>query len=75
VFGIRFVDPSQIGKPQIRVAITDAKTGASLWEVVEQVHFAFRKRNCDTSFSNIVQQLIGDVQTLLTTGAPPTPQP
>lgn len=75
VFAIRFVDPPQINKPQIRVAITDAKTGASLWGFVEQVDFAFRKRNRDTAFSDTVQQLVGDVQTLLTTGAPPPPQP
>jgi hypothetical protein len=75
VFAVRFVDPPQINKPQIRIGISDAKTGASLWGFVEQVDFAFRKRNRDVAFSDTVQQLVGDLQTLLTTGSPPPPQP
>jgi hypothetical protein len=65
VFAVRFVDPPQISKPQIRVGITDAKTGAPLWGFVEQIDFAFRKRSRDADFSETVQQLVVDVQTLL----------
>jgi hypothetical protein len=65
VFAVRFVDPPQIGNPQIRIGITDAKTGAPLWGFVEQVDFAFRKRNRDADFSEAVKQLVTDVQTLL----------
>ncbi len=70
VFAVRFVDPPNIGKPQIRIGITEAKTGAPLWGFVEQIDFAFRKRSRDADFSSAVQQLVADVQTLLT---PPQP--
>ena len=73
VFAVRFVDPPAIAKPQIRIGITDAKTGAPLWGFVEQIDFAFRKRNRDVAFSETVQQLVSDVQTLLAPPPPPKP--
>lgn len=73
VFAVRFVDPPAIAKPQIRIGITDAKTGAPLWGFVEQIDFAFRKRNRDVAFSETVRQLVSDVQELLMPPPPPMP--
>ncbi len=58
VFTIRFVDPPQIPKPQVRLGVLDAKTHTALWGFVEEVDFAFRKKNRDTDFSDTVQTLI-----------------
>jgi hypothetical protein len=70
VFAIRFVDPPDISKLQIRLGISDAKTHVALWGFVEEVDFAFRKKNRDVAFSDTVQQLVSDVQTLVTANTP-----
>jgi hypothetical protein len=71
VFAIRFVDSPGLSVPQIRVGISDAKTHVALWGFVEQVDPAFFKKHRDASFSDSVQLLVADVQTLLTPGATP----
>ena len=73
VFAVRFVDPPGIAKPQIRLGISDAKTHVALWGFVEEIDSAFRKKNRDADFSATVQQLVFDVQTLLTPNPAPTP--
>jgi hypothetical protein len=72
IFAIRFVDSPGLPTPQIRVGISDARTGVSLWGFVEQVDPAFFKKHRDASFSDSVQLLVGDVQALITPGAAPT---
>ena len=71
VFAIRFVDPPELTTPQIRVGISDARTHTPLWGFVEQIDFAFRKKNRDADFSDTVLQLMKDVQTLIQ--PPPAP--
>jgi hypothetical protein len=71
VFAIRFVDSPGLSFPQIRVGISDAKTGVPLWGFVEQVDPAFFKKHRDASFSESVQLLVSDVQSLITPGAAP----
>jgi hypothetical protein len=66
VFAVRFVDAPI---PQIRVGISDAKTGVALWGFVEQVDPAFFKKHRDASFTESVQLLVADVQALVTPGA------
>jgi hypothetical protein len=77
VFAIRFVDPPGIGIPQVRLGILDAKTGFSLWGFVEQVNFAFHKKNRDADFSATIQQLETDVEALViaSSAAPATKIP
>jgi hypothetical protein len=75
IFAIRFVDPPELPTPQIRLGISDAKTRAPLWGFVEQVDFAFRKKNRDLAFSETVDQLVSDVETLLVPPAPAPAQP
>jgi hypothetical protein len=65
IFAIRFVDAPGLSVPQIRLGISEAKTRASLWGFVEQVDPAFFKKHRDASFSDSVQLLVTDVQTLL----------
>jgi hypothetical protein len=69
VFAIRFVDSPGLLRPQIRVGISDAKTHVSLWGFVEQVDPALFKKHRDESFSESVELLVSDVQTLLAPGA------
>ena len=69
VFAIRFVDSPGLTVPQIRVGISDAKTQVALWGFVEQVDPAFFKKHRDASFTESVQLLVSDVQTLLTPGS------
>jgi hypothetical protein len=66
VFGIRFVDSPGLPLAQIRIGISDAKTHVALWGFVEQVDPAFFKKHRDASFSESVQLLVSDIQTLLT---------
>ena len=72
VFAIRFVDAPGLSVPQIRVGISDAKTGVPLWGFVEQVDPAFFKKHRDASFSESVELLVSDVQSLITPGAVPS---
>jgi len=65
IFAIRFVDPPEIPKPQIRVGIMDPTTHAALWGFVEEIDFAFRKKSRDADFSDTVRLLVSDVQTLV----------
>jgi hypothetical protein len=67
VFAVRFVDAPM---PQIRVGISDGKTHVALWGFVEQVDPAVFKKHRDQSFTQSVQLLVKDIQTLLTPGAP-----
>ncbi len=69
VFAIRFVDAPGLSVPQIRVGISDAKTGVTLWGFVEQIDPAFFKKHRDASFTESVQLLVSDVQALVTPGA------
>jgi hypothetical protein len=71
VFAICFVDTPGLSLPQIRVGISDAKTHVALWGFVEQVDPAFFKKHRDASFTESVQLLVSDVQTLLTPGSAP----
>ncbi len=64
VFAVRFVD-TYGGTPQVRIGITDAKTHTPLWGFVEQLDFAFRKKNRDLAFTDSVKLLITDIQTLV----------
>jgi hypothetical protein len=73
IFAVRFVDPPNIPHPQIRIGIMDASGHVSLWGFVEEVDFAFFKKHRDQAFTSAVKQLVADVQTLVTTGAPPAP--
>jgi hypothetical protein len=75
VFAIRFVDSPGLPVPQIRVGISDAKTGVALWGFVEQVDPAFFKKHRDASFTESVQLLVSDVQALITPGATPPAVP
>jgi hypothetical protein len=76
VFAVRFVDPGTT-IPQIRIGVSDAKTGIGLWGFVEQVDFKFRKKNRDLAFTDSVKLLVKDIQTLIgqATIPPPSPQP
>lgn len=67
VFAVRFVDVGGGAFPQIRLGISDAKTHTSLWGFVEQVNFAFRKKNRDAAFTDTIKLLVADVQALLKT--------
>ena len=69
IFAIRFVDSPGLPVPQIRVGISDAKTGVALWGFVEQVDPAFFKKHRDASFSESVGLLVSDVKALLAPGA------
>lgn len=73
IFAIRFVDSPGLSVPQIRVGISDAQTHVALWGFVEQVDPAIFKKHRDASFSQAIQLLVGDIQTLLTAGAAPQP--
>jgi hypothetical protein len=76
IFAIRFVDPPDIPKPQIRLGIMDPTTHASLWGFVEEIDFAFRKKSRDADFSDTVQLLVADVQALVQpAAATPVKQP
>ena len=74
IFSVRFVDPPNVA-PQIRLSLSDARTHVALWGFVEQVDFAFRKKNRDLAFTDTVKQLITDVQTLLAPTVPPPVAP
>jgi hypothetical protein len=69
IFAIRFVDSPGLSVPQIRVGISDAKTGVALWGFVEQVDPAFFKKHRDVSFSESVGLLVSDVKALLAPSA------
>ncbi len=76
IFAVRFVDPPNIVRPQIRVGIMDSTARVSLWGFVEEVNFAFFKKHRDAAFTASVKQLLEDVRTLVhqgTTPPPPTP--
>jgi hypothetical protein len=75
VFAVRFVDVGGGAFPQIRLGISDAKTHTSLWGFVEQVNFAFRKKNRDAAFTDTVKLLVADVQALLKTDSSAPTQP
>jgi hypothetical protein len=75
VFAIRFVDSPGLPIPQIRVGISDAKTGVPLWGFVEQVDPAFFKKHRDASFTESVQLLVSDVQALITPAATASVEP
>jgi hypothetical protein len=68
IFAVRFVDSPGLSVPQIRVGISEAKTGVALWGFVEQVDPAFFKKHRDASFTESVALLVSDVKALLTTG-------
>lgn len=70
IFSIRFVEGGGLAWPQIRLAISDAKTRAILWGFVEQVNGAVFKKHRDQAFSNAVMWLANDVQELLAPGSP-----
>lgn len=70
VFAVRFVDSPGLPLPQIRVGISDGKTGVALWGFVEQIDSAFFRKHRDASFTESIQLLVGDVQALVTPGAP-----
>jgi hypothetical protein len=70
IFAVRFVN-SPGSAAQIRVGISDGKTHVALWGFVEQVDPALFKKHRDASFSQSVQLLVADVQTLLAQGANP----
>jgi hypothetical protein len=71
IFSIRFVEGGGLTWPQIRLAISDAKTHVILWGFVEQVNGAFFKKHRDQAFSNTVMWLVNDVQELLAPKSPP----
>jgi len=70
IFSIRFVEGGGLAWPQIRLAISDAKTHVILWGFVEQVNGAVFKKHRDQAFSNTVMWLVNDVQELLAPGSP-----
>lgn len=72
IFSIRFVEGGGLTWPQIRLAISDAKTHVMLWGFVEQVNGAIMKKHRDQAFSNAIMWLVNDIQELL---APGTPSP
>jgi len=74
VFAVRFVSPGT-SEPQIRVGISDAKTHVSLWGFVEEVDPAVFKKHRDASFTESVQLLVADVQSLITPNVTPQPPP
>ncbi len=71
IFSIRFVEGGGLNWPQIRLAISDAKTHVVLWGFVEQINGAVFKKHRDQAFSNTVMWLVNDVQELLAPGSPP----
>jgi hypothetical protein len=71
IFSIRFVEGGGLAWPQIRLAISDAKTHVILWGFVEQIDGAFFKKHRDQAFSSTVMWLVNDVQELVAPGAPP----
>jgi hypothetical protein len=75
IFAVRFVDPPNIVRPQIRVGIMDSTARVSLWGFVEEVNFAFFKKHRDSAFTASVKQLIEDVKTLVAPGATQSPTP
>jgi hypothetical protein len=75
IFAVRFVDPPNIVRPQIRVGIMDSTARVSLWGFVEEVNFAFFKKHRDAAFTASVKQLLEDVKTLVAPGATPPPTP
>ena len=72
VFAVRFVGSPNI-VPQIRIGVADAKTHVTLWGFVEQVDFKFRKKNRDAAFTDSVNLLVADIQTLIGQNDPPPP--
>jgi len=74
VFAVRFVDPGTT-VPQIRIGVSDGKTGIGLWGFVEQVDFKFRKKNRDLAFTDSVKLLVTDIQTLIGQATIPPPPP
>ena len=70
IFSIRFVEGGGLSYPQIRLAISDAKTHVMLWGFVEQVDAAFMKKHRDQAFSGTVMWLVNDVQALVSPGSP-----
>ncbi len=69
IFSIRFVEGGGLSYPQIRLAISDAKTHVVLWGFVEQVNAAFMKKHRDQAFSSTVMWLVNDVQELVSPGS------
>jgi hypothetical protein len=70
IFSVRFVEGGGLAWPQIRLAISDAKTHVILWGFVEQINGAVFKKHRDQAFSNTVMWLVNDVQELLVPGSP-----
>ncbi len=75
IFAVRFVDPPNIVRPQIRVGIMDSTARVSLWGFVEEVNFAFFKKHRDAAFTASVKQLLEDVQALVSQVPAPRQQP
>jgi hypothetical protein len=74
IFAVRFVDPPNIARPQIRVGIMDSTARVSLWGFVEEVDFAFFKKHRDAAFTASVKQLLNDVKALIAPAAAPPAQ-
>jgi hypothetical protein len=72
VFGVRFVDPPNT-VPQIRIGVSDGRTGVTLWGFVEQVDSKFLKKNRNIAFTNSVKLLVTDIQTLVGQDNEPPP--
>lgn len=70
IFSIRFVEGGGLSCPQVRLAVSDAKTHVMLWGFVEQINAAFMKKHRDQAFSSTVMWLVNDVQELVTPGSP-----
>jgi hypothetical protein len=73
IFAVRFVDPPNIVRPQIRLGILDSTARVSLWGFVEEVDFAFFKKHRDQAFTASVKQLLTDVQALVAPGSAAEP--
>jgi hypothetical protein len=71
IFSVRFVEGGSLAWPQIRLAISDAKTHVILWGFVEEINGAIFKKHRDQAFSDTVMWLVNDVHELLAPGSPP----
>jgi hypothetical protein len=73
IFSIRFVESPGLSCPQVRVGISDAQTHVALWGFVEEIDSALFKKHRDEAFSQSIQLLVTDIQSLLTPDATPLP--
>lgn len=75
IFSIRFVEGAGLAWPQMRLAVSDARTHVILWGFVEQVDGAVFRKHRDQAFSNAVMMLVNDLSQLVVPGTPsPYPQ-